>query len=528
MILGGSGAAVADEDITGHLLADHDLHLIPQEVDHVEIGDVDLVVTIKTLLLVDRLRGGHALVDLEHLVHLALVVLAVKRKALRTGLVLGQIRVRGLDTGERGVTGAVEHDVDPVGVALVQVRLVADLTRIREEHLDVLDAVGLTGVLHPLLGIVAERAVVLGLGQEFLHVVVGQDRSFILGTGLFEGVHMHNISFFLRMGGAIVVLSVTVLSVGITLLDGEADKSIGDILLFLVQRVEDILNGLAGRRIVRLVISVRNIRLRNTLLGTTNGRADKSIYSVLLLVGKSVPDLLDGFVRRFRGRIVLGLGGRRFGIVGMLHVILAFLIAMLEHDLLAGIDHGLIVKEVLSSIRMLESNVVDVGARIGAGKDEAHLADVTVHDVLVTLGQMVRVDRERGDVTVLDELLGVATHRCAVERAIAIDAILTVLQHSMAEHVVDVAMVMLVDQRHLLTVLIGEGVLQNGSPVGATDVVPRGVTTEIIPHFDCLLPWGSSAHPEWWAVPTLGLVLVWIPAAHRPPDSGPSHRFPTD
>ena len=224
-------------------------------------------------------------------------------------------------------------------------------------------------MLHPLLGIITERAVVLGLGKEFLHVVVGQDRNFVLGTGLFEGVHMHNISFFLRMGGAIVVLSVTVLSVGITLLHGEADQSIGDILLFLVQRVEDILNGLAGRRIIRLVIGMRNIGLRNALLGTTNGRADKSIYSVLLLVGKSIPDLLDRFVRRFLGRIVLGLGGRRFGIVGVLHVILAFLIAMLKHDLLAGVDHGLIIQKILSSVRMLKRDIVDVGAGIGAGKD---------------------------------------------------------------------------------------------------------------------------------------------------------------
>ena len=260
---------------------------------------------------------------------------------------------------------------------------------------------------------------------------------------------------------------------------------------------------------------MRNIGLRNTLLGTTNGRPDKSIYSVLLLVGKRVPDLLDGFVRRFCGRIVLGLGSRHFGIVGMLHVILAFLITMLDDDLLAGIDHGLVIQKILSAVRVLKRDVVDVGAGIGAGKDQTHLADVTVHDVLVVFGQMVRVDRQCGDVTVLDELLGVATHRRAVERAIAVDAVLTVLQYGMAEHVVDVAMVVLVDQRHLLTVLIGEGVLQNGSPVGATDVVPRGVTTEIIPHFDCLLPLGCSAHPEWKAVLNLGLVLLWIPAAVR-------------
>ena len=138
-----------------------------------------------------------------------------------------------------------------------------------------------------------------------------------------------------------------------------------------------------------------------------------------------------------------------------------------------------------------------------------------MHDVLVAFGQMVRVDRQCGDVTVLDEFFGVATHRRAVKRTIAVDAVLTVLQYGMAEHIIDVAMVVLVDQRHLLTVLIGEGVLQDGSPVGATDVVPRGVTTEIIPHFDCLLPLWCSTHPEWKAVLNLGLVLLWIPAAAR-------------
>ena len=151
MILSGRRSTIANQNITSRLLTDHDLHFIPEEVDNVKIGDIDLIVAIQTLLLIDRLWSGDSLVDLEDLVHLSLVIVPVKREALCTGLILGKISIRGLDARERSVTGAVQQNVDPVGITLVQVRIIANLMRIREEHLDVLNTVLLSGVLNPLL-----------------------------------------------------------------------------------------------------------------------------------------------------------------------------------------------------------------------------------------------------------------------------------------------------------------------------------------------------------------------------------------
>ena len=151
MILSRRGSTITNQNITSRLFTDHDLHFIPEEVDNVKIGDIDLIVAIQTLLLIDRLRSSDSLVDLEDLVHLSLVIVPVKRKALRTGLLLGKIRIRGLDASERSVTSAIQQNVNPVGITFVQVRSIANLTRVREEHLDVLNTVLLSGVLNPLL-----------------------------------------------------------------------------------------------------------------------------------------------------------------------------------------------------------------------------------------------------------------------------------------------------------------------------------------------------------------------------------------
>ena len=123
---------------------------------------------------------------------------------------------------------------------------------------------------------------------------MGQNRSVIYGTGLFEGVHMHNISFFLRMGGAIVVFSVSVLTVGIafTVIDRKTDECIGNIFLFVVQRVKDILNGLT-----RIIIGMSDIGLPAGTIGTTNGGTNKSVDSLFLFIGKRVPNVLNRLVR---------------------------------------------------------------------------------------------------------------------------------------------------------------------------------------------------------------------------------------
>ena len=96
------------------------------------------------------------------------------------------------------------------------------------------------------------------------------------------------------MGGAIVVFSVSVLTVGIAfaVINRKTDECVGNIFLFIVQGVEDILNGLT-RIVTRIIIGMSDIGMPYGIIGTTDSGTNKSIDSLFLLVGKRVPNVLN-------------------------------------------------------------------------------------------------------------------------------------------------------------------------------------------------------------------------------------------
>ena len=137
----GDIAAITDEDRTRDFLVQHDAHLLLQPCDDVEARDVDDIIAIELLLLIHGLRRGDTLEDIEDLIDLALVVVSIKSVASSTRLVSGDIGVHRLDSSERNVLRAVQNRIHPFGATAVEIRGVADSLRIREEDVDVLDAV---------------------------------------------------------------------------------------------------------------------------------------------------------------------------------------------------------------------------------------------------------------------------------------------------------------------------------------------------------------------------------------------------
>lgn len=76
-------------------------------------------------------------------------------------------------------------------------------------------------------------------------------------------------------------------------------------------------------------------------------------------------------------------------------------------ELEAGVDDGLIDQGLDEVVRVSDTDLVDESAGIGTAQNQAQLTDDAVEDLLGLLLQPVRVDRERDDVSVLDQRLGV-------------------------------------------------------------------------------------------------------------------------
>jgi hypothetical protein len=411
-------AAVADEDRAGQLLLEHEPHLALHPSDDVEVGDVEDVVPVELLLLVDRGRAGGPLRDAEPLLllHRALDV------ALGPGLLVGDVGPEVLDPRERGLLGAVDDAPDPLGPALVEVRRGLRRPGIREEDLDVVDAVLQRVVLHGLL----EGPEALGLGEDALHRVVRED-------------------VLLPVGGVLLVL----------LLEEVAAHRPGSFLLVVVGRVR------FGSGMLGLV------------LRAFQRRAHHVVDDVLLLFRHAVIDGLDGLALVLGGVRGLGVG---LGVgLGLLETVAA--VGVLERE--AGVDDRLVVEGDDVAVAVREANVVDQSAGVRTGEDEADLTDHAVRHRLRLLDQLVGVDREVLDVLVLDELAsGVGLLRL-VEIAVAVDAVVTILEDGMTEYVLRLVMVVLPHQRDRGLVLVLEGVGQNRPPIGALQVGLGGPPAEV-------------------------------------------------
>ena len=136
-----------------------------------------------------------------------------------------------------------------------------------------------------------------------------------------------------------------------------------------------------------------------------------------------------------------------------------------------------------ASVRVLERNIVDERPGISPGEHQRDLDDVAVNYVPTLLAQSIRIDRERIDVAVTDELPSVIARIGVVQLAVGVDAILTVLELGVAKHVLGIGMTMLPDERNVLAVVLDERVLQDSPTVTARHIVLGRVTGEVVLHY---------------------------------------------
>ena len=413
--------AVAEEDRTSDFLVQHDTHLTPEPGHDVHGGDIDDVVTVEALLLVDGGRSGLSLRQTE-----VLFLLQVARDvAAGAGLLEGDVGVDVADAGERNLSHLGEDLGHPVLVAGDHVRGVGHRLSIREEELDVVDAVALG--LDVLQDRLLEGAGMLGILQDVGELAVREDvRALLLGVAvLFENVVGH---FGVRsFGGAFG------------------------------------LGRLVAVRVFRFFI----------LIGGHS--ANEVLHDIPLLVGHAIEHVRDSGAVAF-------LGGLR-GLRRLRRFRSAIGVVLMDERLLGGVDDDLVLTLLAEAVAVLDVHVLDPGFGVGSGQNQRHLPDDSVFHQVSVLLETVGVDGHGRDVLVLNGHPSILSRVGLVEVSVGVDTIGTDLQDRMAEHVVHIAVSVLPHQGDSCTVGLGERIRQNGPPVRTGDVRLSGIATEISRHY---------------------------------------------
>ena len=154
-----------------------------------------------------------------------------------------------------------------------------------------------------------------------------------------------------------------------------------------------------------------------------------------------------------------------------------------EVQLCISVDDSL---DLIATVAMLDGDLVDERARVGATEHQAHLDELAVDNVVAPSPNMGGVDTHRLDVAVLDHLSSGPATIGIVEVGVGVDAVLTNLKVGMPEDVLNVAVLVLPDQRYSLPVVRRECPVSDDLVIRAPNIVLRGVAREIALncHFD--------------------------------------------
>ena len=139
----------------------------------------------------------------------------------------------------------------------------------------------------------------------------------------------------------------------------------------------------------------------------------------------------------------------------------------------------------------MRKNGIDKRARIGTGENQTHLSDHTMNNIGTSLLQLIRIDRELGDVAMLELFLRHLPHGGRVDKTVGVHAFVTVLKQSVSDDIVGAVVLVIPNKRNRFTIAIGESVMTNDSTVRALNVVTSGPASKIrlsLLHFDYFPP----------------------------------------
>ena len=332
---------------------------------------------------------------------------------------------------------------NPIGLALDELRLVPQILRLREEGLDLLNAVSIGVGQDGLLQGAAGASVL----EDGLDLGVSQDGELLGGSGALKHVLVsHSILSCVGMGGVLDLFGLRLLRLFIYGIDELANDGVNRRLLLIRHPFEDFPE--SGVILVAL-----------------------SLISLRLLLG-----VLD--------------------VIRLLHLEVLILIAVRDEvQLLIGVDDSL---DLIAVVTMLDGDLVDEGTRISATEHQAHLNELAVDNIIALSANVGGVDAHRLDVAVLDHLSSGPATISVVKMGVGVNPIVSNLKVGMPQDVLDVTVLVLPNERNSLPIVRRESPVPDYLVIRAPNIVLRGVAREIALncHFDYSPSVRKLVHPR--------------------------------
>ena len=326
-----------------------------------------------------------------------------------------------------------DYGVNPVGLALDELRGVPEVLSLGEQSLDLLDTISIgvsqDGILQGAAG--------AGVLEDGLNLRVSQDGELLGGSGALKHVLVsHSILSCVGMGGVLGLFGLRLLRLFIYGIDELSNDGVDRRLLLLCHPFED----LPESGVVLVALSLIGLRL---LL---------SVLNVIRLLRLEV-------------------------------LILVLITVRNEVQLRIGIDDSL---DLIAVVTMLDGDLIDEGAWVGAAEHQAHLYELAVDNVVALGANVGGIDTHCLDVAVLDHLSSGPATIGVIQMGVGVNPIIANLKIGMPEDVLDVAVLMLPDQRYSLPVVRRECPVPDYLVIRAPNIVLRGVAREIALncHFD--------------------------------------------
>ena len=247
------------------------------------------------------------------------------------------------------------------------------------------------------------------------------------------------------------------------------------------------------------VLDLFGLRLLRLFIYGIDELSNDGIHRRLLLLCHPFEDLPErGVVLVALSLISLRLLLSVLDVIRLLHLevlILVLITVRNEVQLLISIDDSL---DLIAVVAMLDGDLVDEGTRVGAAEHQAHLYELTMDNIIALSANVGGVDTHRLDVAVLDHFSSGPATISVVKMGVGVNPIVANLKIGMPEDVLDVAVLVLPNERNSLPIVRRESPVPDYLVIRAPNIVLRGVAREIALncHFDYSPSVRKLVHPR--------------------------------
>ena len=338
------------------------------------------------------------------------------------------------------MASAIDYGCNPSILSLDELRSSLNGSCIREQHLNVLNAVITVSMLHCARQEIAnvckqgllQSAILLHIAHcgssQRLHIGMGKSHVCILLRITLENVVLHYFSSFVGMFNGVALCFRLI------------------IVFFLI--------GTLGRLVYQ--------ESKNLLL--------LFIHGINYVLDRSISGFIISHVVPFFLWLLVGVGKSQ---------ILLFLREV-----------NMCFKLIIFAVGNSVAYICDVSSRISTSKNQTEFFDFAMeHITLGTLFEVVCVDGQTCNIAIHDHLFGVLTRRGIIECSVSKYAFVSIHQKSMTENIRSVIVLMIPNKRNCSTVIGDKSIFPDCPAIGTLNIVSSSPATKIVflTHFEFLL-----------------------------------------